>query len=64
MKRLILLRTWAKRVAVSFLMHTGFLAPSMQLLYLEWLRDDLKPTDPRLPVVLVEIAQLQETCRA
>lgn len=57
-------RTWTKRLWVSTLMHSGFLSPSMQLLWLEWLRDDLKPTDPRLPAVLLEIAHVKELCRA
>jgi hypothetical protein len=53
-------RTWIKRFAVAVLMHSGFLSPSMLLLWLEWLREDMHPQHPGMPTVLAEIAEIRE----
>jgi hypothetical protein len=57
-------RTWLLRVLVSFLMLTGFLPPPLLLVWLEWLRECMKPDHPGMPTVVHEIAEVQERCRA
>jgi hypothetical protein len=56
--------TWAKRVLVSFLMHTGFLPALLLLVWLEWLHESLPPEHPGMSTVLREIAETQERCHA
>ncbi|HEY0825114.1 MAG TPA: hypothetical protein VGD76_15095 [Ramlibacter sp.] len=57
-------RTWAIRWAIAFLIPTGFLPAPLLLEWLRWLRESMHPQHPGLPVVLREIAEVEDRCRA
>lgn len=57
-------RTWLLRLAISFLMLTGFLPAPLLREWLRWLRESMHPQHPGMPTVLREIAEVEDRCRA
>lgn len=56
-------RTWLLRLAISFLMLTGFLPAPLLREWLRWLRESMHPHHPGMPTVLAEIAEVEDRCR-
>lgn len=57
-------KVWAVRLVIPWMALIGFVPPPMHLAFLLWLREEMDPRDPRMKEIVVEIAQLEEVCRA